>query len=157
MSGRARKLAALLGAAAAAALVWNLSGTSWGRSGAYPVARRVLQTAGLPGAGEGTYRLILSVPADEREMGEVMVSREIVDAVAEGDVLEFRTRRLPGTGIQATVFRATRHSATVALWDDGFPFLYAGIAGAGVLGGILLLGIATAAAHLLRLNAPPDV
>jgi hypothetical protein len=157
MSGRTKKLIAILGAAAVAALVWNLSGGTWSRSGRYPVARKVLQTAGLPGAGEGTYRLLLSVPPDEKEMAEVMVSREIIDAVQEGDVLEYRIRRLPGVWIQAIDFRAQRNNVTAVQWDDGYPFLYGGVGIAGVAGGILLLGITLLAANLLRLHAPPDV
>jgi hypothetical protein len=156
MSGRAKMLIAVLGAAAAAALVWNRADRTWGRSGGYPVARKVLQTAGLPGAEEGTYRLLLSVPPGEKEMAEVMVSREIIDAVQEGDVLEYRIRRIPGVGIQATDFRARRNNVTAVQWDDGYPFLYAGIGAAGIAGGLLLLGIATLAANLLRLHAPPD-
>jgi hypothetical protein len=157
MSVRARRIVTLVGAVVVAAMVWKMSGTTWGRSGAFPVARRVLQTAGLPGAGEGTYRLLLTVPFDEKEMREVMVTREIIEAVQEGDVLEFRSQRLPGIGIQATEFRATRNFVRVTQWEEGFPILYAGIGAAGVLGGILFLGLATAAAHLLRMNAPPEV
>ncbi len=103
MSHRLRKLIGLAGGVAAAALLWTLSGSAWGRSGNYPVIRKALQTAGLPGTEEGAYRLFLNVPPSEKQPGEIVVAPDIYQAVEEGDILACRIRALPLAGIEVTL------------------------------------------------------
>ncbi len=157
MTRRTKRLIGLAGGIVAAALLWSLSGSAWGRSGSFPVVRKALQTAaGLPGAGEGTYRLFLNAPPSDMRMAEVMVSSDIFHAVQEGDTLAIRIRILPPVGIEAIDYESQRPGAAAVRWSEGYPFLFAGIGAAGLAAGLVVTGLAGLAASLLKLSTPPD-
>jgi len=157
MSGRKRALVTLAGGIAAVAVLWSLSGSAWGRSGSHPVSRKALQTAGIPGAEEGTYRLFLSVPFGEKGLDEIVVPQEVFHAVQEGDAVDYRARALPLAGIEAIDFEARHSGGSPVRWSEGYPFLFAGIGVGGLVAGLVVMGIVSLAANLLKLSGPPDV
>ncbi len=156
MSGRAKKLIGIATGAIVAALLWSLSGSAWGRTGSYPLVRKAFQIEQLPGHEGGHYRIFLNVPPAETQLTEIVVSREIYNAIQEGDTLDFRARALPLVGIEAFDFHVRGNAGTAVRWKEGFFFLYAGLGIAGLAAALAGLWIASLIATLLRMQAPPD-
>ncbi len=156
MSRRARNLIGIATGAIVAALLWSLSGSTWGRTGSYPLVRKAFQIEQLPGSEGGHYRIFLNAPPSEAHLSQIVVSRDIYNAVQEGDTLDFRARTLPLAGIQAYEFHIRSNAGTSARWKEGFFFLYVGIGIAGLAAALLGLWIAGLIATLLRMQAPPD-
>jgi len=145
----------LLGAAAAAGALWVHCGNT-GRSEEYAVSGGHVYEIGKGESAQQAPRLALAtIKGADRQPLEV--SREMYDAVRDGDQLHIRTRTVPVLGGELIQYAIVRGGATQIEWQEGAPFFGFSLGLIALLGGGAGFLLYRFIAALFKFKPPSDV
>ncbi len=145
----------LLGAAASGAALWVYCGNT-GKTEEYAVSGGHVYEIGKGESAQQAPRLALAtIKGADRQPLEV--SREMYDAVRDGDQLHIRTRTVPVLGGEFIQYTVVRGGATQVEWQEGAPFFGFSLALIAFLGGGAGFLLYRFIAAVFKFKPPSDV
>jgi len=142
MPGRVKFLVLVLVGGGVAYGLHQKAGGSWGRSGGYPVVKKV--RGGLVRVGDAhALKLHLDAPASETRFRELEVPEEVFETAEPNDVFAWSLRTVRPLGVEAADYRLERRGQTIRTWQEGYFFYWGGIGGAGLAVGLLAAALVT--------------
>jgi hypothetical protein len=156
MSGRAKSILVFVVAGALGFLIYRASERTWS-SRVTAMVVRTFQSAPIQTGDLPTFQVELLHPTGSMAANILEIPGSVFSKLMPRDSYERSVRSLPFLGLQAYHHKATRDGQTVAEWDEGFPLLWAGVAGSALVAGIVVSAVVALLLGALGLKKAPNV